>query len=297
MILLRSLQVLIFTYIHMYIFGSTTYLIWHECFHVLWLLQFNQLVIVITICFQINLSCLQIQSTDGAGASPHTSLTEEGKKLDDLYQQVATKDDKIADLEKQLYLMTMESNSLQETKKQLEQMKQRGERSVQQRTVTPDHMALIAQMEEYDKAKQDLEAEKNAMKNVREKNSELQREVHRLKQQLLRIETDSQSGTTVLASPVNVSETATSQLDDSSVEDPRRLLKEREEEAKALVDSINQKEKTLTDTIAKYEDLLKSTKSVSIALKERNEHIQKQSKRIAELIKEAEVSNYFCSWM
>ena len=241
------------------------------------------MVIVITICFQINLSCLQIQSTGGAGASPHTSLTEEGKKLDDLYQQVATKDDKIADLEKQLYLMTMESNSLQETKKQLEQMKQRGEGSVQQSTVAPDHMALIAQMEEYDKAKQDLEAEKNAMKNVGEKNSELQMEVDRLKQQL--------------GSTVSVSETATSKLDDSLVEDLRRLLKEREEEAKALVDSINQKEKTLTDTIAKYEDLLKSTKSVSIALKERNEHIQKQSKRIAELRREAEVSNYFCSLM
>ena len=254
-------------------------------------------IMVIAICFQINLSRLQIQSTGGAGASPHTSLSEEGKKLDDLYQQVAAKDDKIADLEKQLYLMTMESNSLQETKKQLEQMMQRGEGSVQQSTLTPDHMALIAQMEEYDKAKQDLEAEKRAMKNVGEKNSELQMEVDRLKQQLLRIETDSQSGTTVLASPVNMSETATSQLDDSLVEDLRRLLKEREEEAKALVDSINQKEKTLTNTTAKYEDLLKSTKSMSIALKERNEHVQKQSKKIVQFRKEAEVSNYNCSLM
>ena len=245
------------------------------------------------ICFQINLSHLQMQSTGGAGCSPHTSLSEQDKKLVDLYQQVAAKDDKIADLERHLYLMTMESTSLKETKKQLEQMMQRGEGSLQHRSVTPDHMALIAQMEEYKKAKQDLEAEKNAMKNVGEKNSELQMEVVRLKQQLLWIKTSSQSGTTVLASPVNVSETATSQLDDSSVEDLRRLLKEREEEAKVLVDSINQKEKTLTNTMAKYEDLLKSTRSMSIALKERDEHVQKQSKKIVQFHKEAEVSNYY----
>ena len=159
---------------------------------------------------------------------------------------------------------------------------QQGAGSVQSRIVTPDHMAL-AQMEEYDKAKQDLEAEKSAFKNVAAKNSELQIEVDRLKQQL--------------GSPVNISETATSKLDDPLFEDLRRLLKEREEEAKALVDSINQKEKTLTNTTAKYEDLLKSTKSMSIALKERNEHIQKQSKITAQLRKEAEVSNYFCNLM
>ena len=172
---------------------------------------------------------------------------------------MAAKDDKIADLEKQLYLMTMESTSLKETKRQLEQ--------------------------------------KNAMKNVGETNSELQMEVDRLKQQLLRIEVNSQSGTTVSTGPVNRSETANSQLDDSLVEDLRRVLKEREEEAKVLVDCINQKEKTLTNTSAKYEDLLKSTKSMSIALKERNEHVQKQSKKIVQFRKEAEVSNYFCSLM
>ena len=187
---------------------------------------------------------------------------------------MAAKDDKIAELEKQLHLMTMESSSLQETKKQLEQMMQRGEGSLQQSTLIPDHMALIAQMEEYDKTKLDLEAEKNPIKNVVEKNSELQMEVNRLKQQFLRIETDSQS-------------------DDSSVEDLRRLLKEREEEAKALVDRINQKEKALTNTTAKYEDLLKSTKSMSIALSERDEHVQKQSKKIVQFQKEAKVSNYF----
>ena len=144
-------------------------------------------------------------------------------------------------------------------------------------------MALIAQMEEYDKAKQDLEAEKNAMKNVGEKNSELQMEVDRLKQQL--------------GSAVSVSETATSKLDDSLVEDLRRLLKEREEETEALTDRINQKEKTLINTTAKYEDLFKYTKSMSIALKERDEHVQKQSKVIDQFRKEAEVSNYYCNLM
>ena len=129
-------------------------------------------------------------------------------------------------------------------------------------------MALIAQMEEYDKAKQDLEAEKNAMKNVGEKNSELQMEVDRLKQQL--------------GSAVSVSE---------AVEDLRRLLKECEEEAKVLTDRIIQKEQTLTNTTAKYEDLLKSTKGMSIALKESDEHVQKQSKKIVQFRKEAEVSN------
>ena len=135
-------------------------------------------------------------------------------------------------------------------------------------------MALIAQKEEYDKAKQDLEAEKNAMKNVGEKNSELQMEVDRLKQQL--------------GSAVSVSE---------AVEDLRRLLKEREEEAKVLTDRIIQKEKTLTNTTAEYEDLLKSAKSMSIALKERDEHVQKQSKVIVQFRKEAEVSNYYCNLM
>ena len=115
---------------------------------------------------------LQKQSIGGTGASPHTSLSEEGKKLVD--QQMAAKDDKIAELEKQLHLMTMESNSLQETKKQLE--------------------------------------------------------VNKLQQ--------------------------------------------------------------ITE---KYEDLLKYTKGISQALKEREEHINKQSTRIAQLRKEAQVSNFLLS--
>ena len=125
------------------------------------------------------------QSAGGAGASPHTSLSEEDKKLADLYDLVAARGDKIADLEKQLHVKAMESNSLQETKRQLEQMMQRGEGSVQQRSVSPDHMALVAQMEEYDKALQDIEAEKRAMKSVEAKNIELVMEVDRLKQELL----------------------------------------------------------------------------------------------------------------
>ena len=71
-------------------------------------------------------------------------------------------------------------------------------------------------------------------------------------------------------------------------------MKEREEETEALTDRINQKEKTLINTTAKYEDLFKYTKSMSI---ERDEHVQKQSKVIGQFRKEAEVSNYYCNLM
>ena len=204
---------------------------------------------------------------------------------------MAAKDDKIADLEKQLHVMTMESNSLQETKKQLEQMMQRGEGSLQQSTVTPDHMALIAQMEEYDKALQDIKAEKRAMKSFEAKNIELVMEVDRLKQELLQFKKDAQSGTgvsAVLARP-NTSEEAVIYSYDSLVGNSD-LVKE-QEEAKKPMDIVNEEDK-LQQITAKYEDLLKYTKGISEALKESEEHINKQSTRIAQLRKEAEVSNF-----
>ena len=206
---------------------------------------------------------LQSQFADGAGASPHTSLSEEGKKLADLYVQVEAKDDKIADLEKQLHVMTMESTSIKETKRQLEQMMQRGERSIQHRSLTPDHMALIAQMEEYDKALQDIKAEKHAMKSVEAKNIELVIEVDRLKQKLLQFKKDACSSD----------------------------LGKEHQEAKKPMDIVNEEDK-LQQITAKYEDLLKYTKAFSQAMKEREEHILKQSARIAQLRKEAEVSNF-----
>ena len=215
-------------------------------------------------------------------------MSEEGKKLADLYQQVAAKDDKIADLEKQLYVKTMESTSLQETKKQLEQMMQRGEGSVQQRTVTPDHMALIAQMDEYDKALQDIEAEKRAMKSFEAKNIELMMEVDRLKQELLQFKKDAHSRTGVLTRP-NTSEEAVIYSYDSLVGNSD-LVKE-QEEAKKPMGIVNEEDK-LQQITAEYEDLLKYTKGISQALKEREEHINKQSTRIAQLRKEAEVSNF-----
>ena len=201
---------------------------------------------------------------------------------------MAAKDDKIADLEKQLHVMTMESTSLQETKKQLEQMMQRGEGSVQQRTVTPDHMALIAQMDEYDKALQDIEAEKRAMKSFEAKNIELMMEVDRLKQELLQFKKDAHSRTGVLTRP-NTSEEAVIYSYDSSVGNSD-LVKE-QEEAKKPVGIVNEEDK-LQQITAEYEDLLKYTKGISQALKEREEHINKQSTRIAQLRKEAEVSNF-----
>ena len=177
----------------------------------------------------------------------------------DLYQQVAAKDDKIVDLEKQLHVMTMESTSLKETKRQLEQMIQRGEGSVQQRTVHPDHMALIAQMDEYDKALQDIKAEKRAMKIFEAKNTELVMEVDRLKQNLLEFKKDAHSRTGV-----------------SGV-----LIVNEENEVQQIA--------------AEYEDLLKYTKGITQALKEREEHINKQSTRIAQLKKKAEVSIFLLS--
>ena len=218
-------------------------------------------------------------------------MSEEGKKLADLYQQVAAKDDKIADLEKQLHVMTMESTSLQETKKQLEQMMQRGEGSVQQSTVTPDHMALIAQMDEYDKALQDIEAEKRAMKSFEAKNIELMMEVDRLKQELLQFKKDAHSRTGVsgvLTRP-NTSEEAVIYSYNSLVGNSD-LVKE-QEEAKKPMGIVNEEDK-LQQITAEYEDLLKYTKGISQALKEREEHINKQSTRIAQLRKEAEVSNF-----
>ena len=201
---------------------------------------------------------------------------------------MAAKDDKIADLEKQLYVKTMESTSLQETKKQLEQMMQRGEGSVQQRTVTPDHMALIAQMDEYDKALQDIEAEKRAMKSFEAKNIELMMEVDRLKQELLQFKKDAHSRTGVLTRP-NTSEEAVIYSYDSLVGNSD-LVKE-QEEAKKPMGIVNEEDK-LQQITAEYEDLLKYTKGISQALKEREEHINKQSTRIAQLRKEAEVSNF-----
>ena len=201
---------------------------------------------------------------------------------------MAAKDDKIADLEKQLHVMTMESTSLQETKKQLEQMMQRGEGSVQQRTVTPDHMALIAQMDEYDKALQDIEAEKRAMKSFEAKNIELMMEVDRLKQELLQFKKDAHSRTGVLTRP-NTSEEAVIYSYDSLVGNSD-LVKE-QEEAKKPMGIVNEEDK-LQQITAEYEDLLKYTKGISQALKEREEHINKQSTRIAQLRKEAEVSNF-----
>ena len=232
---------------------------------------------------------LQKQSIGGTGASPHTSLSEEGKKLVD--QQMAAKDDKIAELEKQLHLMTMESNSLQETKKQLEEMTQREERSVQQQAVTPDHMALIAQMDEYYKALQDIKAEKRAMKSVEVKNIELMMEVDRLEQKLLEFKKDAHSRTEVsgaLTRP-NTSEEAVIYSYDSLVGNSD-LVKE-QEEAKKPMDIVNK----LQQITEKYEDLLKYTKGISQALKEREEHINKQSTRIAQLRKEAQVSNFLLS--
>ena len=204
---------------------------------------------------------------------------------------MAAKDDKIADLEKQLHVMTMESTSLKETKKQLEQMMQRGEGSVQHRTVTPDHMALIAQMDEYDKALQDIKAEKRAMKRVEAKNIELVAEVDRLKQELLQFKKDAQSGIGVsgaLTRP-NTSEEAVICSYNSLVGNSD-LVKE-QEEAKKPMDIVNEGDK-LQQITAEYEDLLKYTKGISQALKEREEHINKQSTRIAQLRKEAEVSNF-----
>ena len=238
--------------------------------------------------------CLQLQFAGGAGASPHTSLSEEGKKLADLYQQVAAKDDKIADLEKQLYLMTTESISLKETKRQLEQMMQRGERSVQQ---NPDHMALIAQMEEYDKALQDIKAEKRTMKSFEAKNIELVMEVDRLKQELLQFKHDAQSRKVVsgvLTRP-NPSGEATTRPTDSSDVNSSVFLTEREGEAKNLVDIVDEKNKSLVEITAKYDDLLTYTKSISQGLKQREEHINRQDAKIAQLKKEAKVSNVLLS--
>ena len=204
---------------------------------------------------------------------------------------MAAKDDKIADLEKQLYVKTMESTSLQETKKQLEQMMQRGEGSVQQRTVTPDHMALIAQMDEYDKALQDIEAEKRAMKSFEAKNIELMMEVDRLKQELLQFKKDAHSRTGVLTRP-NTSEEAVIYSYDSLVGNSD-LVKE-QEEAKKPMGIVNEEDK-LQQITAEYEDLLKYTKGITQALKEREEHINKQSTRIAQLKKKAEVSIFLLS--
>ena len=210
---------------------------------------------------------------------------------------MAAKDDKIADLEKQLYVKTMESTSLQETQRQLEQMMQRGEESVQQRTVTPDHMALIAQMNEYDKALQDIEAEKRAMKSFEAKNMELVMEVDRLKQELLQFKKDAQSGTGVsgvLTRPSTYEE-ATTYPNDFSDENSSGLLTESEGEAKKLVDVVDDKDKSLEEITAKYDDLLTYTKDISQALKEREEHINRQGARIAQLRKEAKVSNFLLS--
>ena len=174
------------------------------------------------------------------------------------------------------------------------QMMQR-EGSIQQRAVIPGHMALIAQMDEYDKALQDIKAEKRAMKSFEAKNIELVMEVDRLKQELLQFKNDAQSRTVVsgvLTTP-NTSEEATTHPTDSSVETLSGLLTEREGEAKTLVDIVDEKHKSLVEITAKYEDLLTYTKSISQALKEREEHINRQGIRIAQLRKEAEVSNVF----
>ena len=57
---------------------------------------------------------------------------------------------------------------------------------------------------------------------------------------------------------------------------------------------VNEEDK-LQQITAEYEDLLKYTKGISQALKEREEHINKQSTRIAQLRKEAQVSNFLLS--
>ena len=185
------------------------------------------------------------QEIDGAGAS---TFSEKDRQMAKLAEELNEREEELDNVKKQLQAKATEATSLEEKKLQLEQ----------QLTHMVDSTALLAQKEEFDKAQQDMMAERRYYKAIEAQNVTLQGVIQQLKQQLSHIEVSRQGG-------------------NETVPELKQQLREKEEIIQELSRRAGEKSSMVDES---HDALQETTGGMEKTLEEMDTYIKQQMSKV-----------------